>query len=32
MTDFSEDEGFIYDQTYHPTQPDWSYSDDPVVI
>ena len=32
MTDFSEDEGFTYDQTYHRKQPDWSYSDDPVVI
>ncbi|MDO8586961.1 MAG: NADH-ubiquinone oxidoreductase-F iron-sulfur binding region domain-containing protein [Armatimonadota bacterium] len=32
MTDFLQDEGFTYDQTYHRKQPDWSYSDDPVVI
>jgi NADH:ubiquinone oxidoreductase subunit F (NADH-binding) len=32
MTDFSEDRGFTYDDSYHRKKPDWSYSDDLVVI
>jgi NADH-quinone oxidoreductase subunit F len=32
MTDFSEDQGFTYDDGYYHKRPDWSYADSAVVI